>query len=423
MQPLANTRGERIAVVSGIRTPFVQKNTAFRDSYASDLGAMVANELLNRTPIERQWVEKFIFGQVIQQPDVPNLSREIALTLGMPRAQAYSLSSSCITGLQAVGNIVNGIVSHSISIGIAGGADSISNAPIGIKPKVGQLVRDIIKASSYKRKAMLIKRLSWQDFLPRQVSLSDPFTSHSLADVSERISQQFAISRQDLDEYSARSHRLASEAWEKGLLNQEVMIAHPTPYKSYVGQDNMISPQYGNASYYRELKPLNREKRAVTTNWNISEPADGAAAVLLMREGLVEELDLPVLGYIRSFAISGNEVWENMMAGATYATSLALHRSGLELNDIDLIDMHESSAAQVLTNMRLWESDKFARDHLHRERAIGSIDMNKFNVMGGSLAYGSPRAITSLRILIQNLHALNRQGGELALLPPVHSGD
>lgn len=414
-QRLVNARGERIAVVAGLRTPFVRRNSGFKECYATDLGVMVSNELLNRLPLERTVVEKFIFGQVIQQPDVPNLAREIALTLSMPHAQAYTLSSSCITGLQAVANVCNGIISGSISCGLAGGADSISNAPFSLKPKVIRTLRDMWRTSSYSRKWNLFKRLSRQDLKLQQVNLRDAMTGYSLGDISEQMAQNFDLSREQLDQYSALSHQRAELAWQQGLMSEQVMLSHPAPYRHYVVRDNMISEQV-NAEYYQRFKPLQAGQHNVVTPWSVSEPADGAAAVLLMREELVEQYQLKPLGYIRSFALTGNDVWNNMLLGATHAAAQALAWANMELKDIDLIDMHESSAAQILANLQLFESKQFAQQHLQRETALGSVDMDKFNVLGGSLAYGSPRAITSLRVLIQTLHQLQRQGGETALI-------
>ncbi|KAE9527446.1 acetyl-CoA C-acyltransferase [Testudinibacter aquarius] len=414
-QKLVNVRGERIAVVAGLRTPFVRRNSEFKECYATDLGIMVTNELLNRLPLAREVVEKFIFGQVIQQPDVPNLAREIALTLSMPHAQAYTLSSSCITGLQAVANVCNGIISGSISCGLAGGADSISNAPISLKPKVSRTLRDILRTSSYSKKFNLFKRLSWDDVKLQQVNLRDALTGYSLGDISEQMAQNFDLSREQLDQYTALSHQRAEQAWQQGMMSEQVMLSHPAPYKHYVTRDNMISTQT-TADYYQRFKPLQSGQHKTVTAWSVSEPADGAAAVLLMREELVEQYGLQPLGYIRSFALTGNDVWNNMLLGATAASAKALAWAQMELGDIDLIEMHESSAAQVLANLKLFESRQFAQSHLQRDQALGSIDMDKFNINGGSLAYGSPRAITSLRVLIQALHQLQRQGGETALI-------
>lgn len=414
-QKLITAQGERIAVVAGLRTPFLRRNSGFKECYATDLGVMVTNELLNRLPLERPVVEKFIFGQVIQQPDVPNLAREIALTLSMPHAQAYTLSSSCITGLQAVANVCNGIISGSISCGLAGGADSISNAPVSLKPHVVRTIRDIFRTSSYSKKINFLKRLSWDDFKLRPVNLHDALTGYSLGDISEQMTQNFALSREQLDQYTARSHLLAQQAWQQGVMNEQVMLSYPAPYNHYITQDNMISERT-DAEYYQHFKPLQSGRYKTVSPWSVSEPADGAAAVLLMREGLAKQYELQPLGYIRSFAITGNDVWNNMLLGATYAAAKALNWANMELSDIDLIDMHESSAAQILSNLSLFESKAFAQKQLQRDQALGAVDMDKFNVAGGSLAYGSPRAITSLRVLIQTLHQLQRQNGTTALI-------
>ena len=153
-QKLHTTQGQRIAIVAGLRTPFNKQDTGFKQVFAADLGTMVTNELLNRFPVERSLIQQLIFGQVIQHPDVPNIAREIAVTLGLSHVQAYTISSSCVTGLQAVANVASSIVSGSILSGIAGGADSISNSSISLNPRMMQLFKDILKAGTWERKVV-----------------------------------------------------------------------------------------------------------------------------------------------------------------------------------------------------------------------------------------------------------------------------
>lgn len=414
-QRLMTGSGERIAIVAGLRTPFVKKGTDFKSCDATDLGIMVTNELLNRLPIERSLVDKFIFGQVIQQPDIPNLAREIAITLSMPNVQAYTLSSSCITGLQAVANICNGMSSGSISCGIAGGADSISNAPISLKPKIIQTVSDILKSTSYFTKLNLLKRLRWQDFKLQGVNLRDVTTNYSLVDISEQMAQNFALTREQLEQYTLSSHTKATQAWQSQHCHEYVMLSHPAPYTHYVERDNMIQSDIS-SSFYQQLKPIKSGAHHIVTEWTVSEPADGAAAVLLMRENLVKQQGLTPLGYIRSFALTGNDVWQNMLSGTSRATAKALQRANMKLSDIDVIEFHESSAAQVLANLQILGSKKLSYQYLASADAVGEVDMDKFNRFGGSLAYGSPRAITSLRILIQALYSLKQMNGQTALV-------
>lgn len=414
-QKLITAQGQRVAVVTGLRTPFNKQDTGFKQIFAADLGTMVTNELLNRFPVERRLIQQLIFGQVIQNPDVPNIAREIAVTLGLSHVQAYTVSSSCVTGLQAVANVASSIVSGSILAGIAGGADSISNSSISLNPRMLQVFKDILKAKNWERKFELLKQLSWRDLKPHGVNLRDYITQYSVADVSEQMARNFKISRREQDEFTANSHQKANMAWQDSLLKDEVMISFPSPYENVVVADNMIAASV-KPSRYETMKPLTDKKYGTVTAWNIAKACDGAGAVMLMREDIAKAEGLRPLGFIRSYAMTGNDVWENMLSGTTFASSLALRRAGVQLQDIDLIDMHESSAAQTLANLRLFEDDEFARTQLNRTAALGEVQPDKLNVLGGSLAYGNPRAVTSLRILIQTLFELKRRDKSLALV-------
>lgn len=414
-QHLATVMGERVAIVAGVRTPFAKRDTGFKDAYATDLGTMVTNELLNRTQIDRKQVDQLVFGQVIQQPDIPNLAREIALSLNMPHLQAYTLSSSCVSGLQAVVNVANNIVSGSISIGIAGGADSISNAPFSLSPLVIQKIKAIFKAVTLEQKYALFRQLSLKDLKPHGVNLKDYMTQLSVAEISEQMAQHFQISRAEQDEYARQSCEKAANAWRIGLLKEEVMPSFPRPYTDFVVSDS-LNASATRSQYYPAFSPLIAKEYATVTEANVPQPADGAGAVLLMREKLAKTLGMKPLGYIRSFAITGNDIWQNMFMGATVASSLALSRAKVALSDIDFIDIHESSASQMLANIQLFNSDQFAQQYLNRSQAIGEIDLGKLNHLGGSIAFGNARAVTSLRILIQSLHALRRNGGGLSLV-------
>lgn len=414
-QHLRTAKGERVAIVAGLRTPFARKDTGFKDAYANSLGTMVTNELLSRTAIDRKEIEQLVFGQVIQQPDIPNPSREIALALNMPHLQAYSLSSSCISGLQAIANIASSIVSGSITTGIAGGADSISNAPLSLSPRGVYQLKNIFKAQSWEEKYRRLRQFSWRDLKPHGVNLKDFMTRMSVAELSEQIAQKYHFSREEQDEYARQSNEKAMNAWKVGLFKEEVMQSCPRPYTDFVVSDTLIS-KASKAAYYERFRPLMNKPYATVTEANIPQPMDGAAAVLLMNEQRAKDLGYRPLGYIRSYSITGNDIWADMFAGATIASALALDRSGLTLQAMDMIDIHESSASQMLLNQRLFASNQFAKDHLNRTACLGEIDPAKLNAFGGSIAFGNPRAVTSLRTVIQSLHALKRRGGGVALV-------
>ncbi|WP_373817905.1 acetyl-CoA C-acyltransferase [Glaesserella sp.] len=414
-QNLLTAQGERVAIVAGLRTPFVHRDTGFKSSYATDLGTMVTNELLSRNAIDRKYVEQLVFGQVIQQPDIPNPSREIALSLNMPYLQAYTLSSSCLSGMQALVNVAGSIISGSISTGIAGGTDSISNAPFNISPRVIYKFKEIFKAPTLDEKYARFRRFSWRDLKPHGVNLKDYMTQLSVAEISEQMAQQHHISRNAQDEYARQSHIKAQDAWKIGLFKDEVIQSFPRPYTDFVVSDTLISAAT-RPTYYQRFSPLMNKSYATVTEANMPKAVDGAPAVLLMREQRAKELGLTPLGYIRSYAITGNDIWQNMFMGATIASSLALERANLSLKEMDFIDIHETSASQMLVNLELFASDTFAKNQLNRTACIGEIDPSKLNHLGGSIAFGNPRAATSLRILIQSLNALKRRGGGLSLI-------
>ena len=414
-QHLLTAQGDRIAIVSGLRTPFARRDTGFKDAYATSLGTMVTNELLSRLAIDRNEIEQLVFGQVIQQPDIPNPAREIALALNMPQLQTYSISSSCLSGLQAIVNVAGSILSGSISAGIAGGADSISNAPISLSPRVIYKFKSIFKAETLDVKFRRFRDFSWGDFKPHGVNLKDFTTQLSVAELSEQMAQDYNISRAEQDEYARFSNEKASNAWKLGLFKEEVMQSVPRPYTDFVVADTLINAAT-RPQYYQRFSPIMHKPYATVTEANIPQPVDGAAAVLLMNESRAKALGLEVLGYIRSYAITGNDIWHNMFAGATISSSIALERADLTLADMDFIDIHETSASQMLMNIRLFESDDFAKSQLNRTACLGKIELNKLNHLGGSIAFGNPRAVTSLRTVIQSLFALKRKGGGISLV-------
>lgn len=414
-QNLLTAQGERVAIVAGLRTPFVKKDGAFKASYATDLGTMVTNELLSRCAIDRQQLQQLVFGQVIQQPDIPNPSREIALALNMPYLQAYTLSSSCLSGLQALVNVTGSVVSGSISAGIAGGADSISNAPFSISPRVVHRLKSIFNAPTLEKKYQLFRQFSWRDLKPHGVNLKDYMSQLSVAEISEQMAQQHRINREQQDEYARQSCEKAMNAWKLGLLKEEVIQAFPRPYNDFAVCDSLNNNAV-KAEYYRQFSPLMAKDYATVTEANMPAVVDGAAAVLVMREKHAKALGLTPLGYIRSYAVTGNDIWQNMFMGAAMASHQALKRANVTLSEMDYVDIHETSAAQMLVTMQLFHSNDFAKNTLNDTACIGEIDPAKLNHLGGSIAFGNPRAATSLRILIQSLHALKRKGGGFSLV-------
>ncbi|MEZ9703758.1 3-ketoacyl-CoA thiolase [Vibrio breoganii] len=415
LQQLTTRQGDRVAVVAGLRTPFARQSTELKDVPALDLGKMVVSEMLARTEIDPSMIEQVVFGQVIQMPAAPNIAREIVLGTGMDiNTDAYSVTRACATSFQATANVVESIIAGNIEVGIAGGADSSSVLPIGVTKSLASNLLALSKARSLSQKLKIVSSFKMKDLMPVPPAVAEYSTGLSMGQTAEQMAKTHSISRQDQDALAHRSHAFAAEAWNEGKIRDEVMTAYPEPYKKWIDTDNNIRFD-STIEGYAKLRPAFDRQFGSVTAANATPLTDGAAAIMLMTESKAKALGLEILGYIRSYAFSATGVEKDMLMGPSYATPIALDRAGISLNDLTLIDMHEAFAAQALANMKMFASDKFAQEKLGRDKAIGEIDMDKFNVLGGSIAYGHPFAATGARMITQTLRELKRRGGGFGL--------
>ncbi|AMO47926.1 acetyl-CoA acyltransferase [Kosakonia oryzendophytica] len=420
--PLVTRQGDRIAIVSGLRTPFARQATVFHGVPAIDLGKMVVGEMLARSEIPPEVIEQLVFGQVVQMPEAPNIAREIVLGTGMSvHTDAYSVSRACATSFQAVANVTESLLAGTIRAGIAGGADSSSVLPIGVSKTLARTLVDANKARTLGQKLKLFSRLRLRDLLPVPPAVAEYSTGLRMGDTAEQMAKTYAITREQQDALAHRSHQLAAQAWSEGKLADEVMTAYAPPFREPVVQDNNVRAQSSLADYAK-LRPAFDRRHGTVTAANSTPLTDGAAAVILMTESRAKELGLTPLGYLRSYAFTAIAVQQDMLLGPAWATPLALERAGLTMADLTLLDMHEAFAAQTLSNLKLMASDRFAREVLGRSQATGEVDDSKFNVLGGSIAYGHPFAATGARMITQTLHELRRRGGGFGLVTACAAG-
>jgi acetyl-CoA acyltransferase len=414
--------GERIAIVSGLRTPFAKQATEFHGVSALDLGKLVVNELLIRAELDPALVELVVYGQVVQMPEAPNIAREIVLGTGMQvHTDAFSVTRACATSFQSVVSVAESMLAGVTQIAIAGGADSSSVLPIGVSKKLARALVDVNKAKTFGQKLAIFRRLGLKDLLPVPPAVAEYSTGLSMGDTAEQMAKSHGISRAAQDEMAHRSHTLAAAAWQAGKLAGEVMTAYVEPYSRYLKMDNNIRME-SKLDSYAKLKPVFDRVHGSVTAANSTPLTDGASAVLMMTEGRAKALGYTPLGYLRSYAFSAIGVHEDMLMGPSYATPIALDRAGMKLSDLTLIEMHEAFAAQALANIKMFGSRKFAEEKLGRSEAIGEIDMAKFNVNGGSLAYGHPFAATGTRLIVQTLNELKRRGGGIGLTTACAAG-
>lgn len=412
----------RIAIVGGLRTPFAKQSTAYRTVSALDLGKTVVAELLQRTGIDPHEIEQCVYGQVVPSLSAPNIAREIVLLTGMPKdIDAYSVSRACATSYQSTVSVAQAIGAGAIDCGLAGGADSASDVPIAVSKKLASALIDANRARTLKQRLAAFSGLSPKDFLPVPPALVEYTTGLTMGESAEVMAKENHISREAQDALAHRSHENAAAAWADGRFEDEVMTVYVAPDYEPIREDNLIRKD-GTLDGYARLRPAFDRKHGTITAGNSSPLTDGASALILMREDKAKAMGLSPLGYIRSYAFAALDPGGHMLMGPSYATPKALDRAGLKLGDLDLVDMHEAFAAQVLSNTKAFASKTFAKEKLGRAEAIGEVDMDELNVTGGSIAIGHPFAATGARQITQTLRELNRRGGELALVTACAAG-
>lgn len=415
--------GRRAAVIAGLRTPFVKAGTDFNDLSATDLGALVVNELVARSGLAPKEFDSVIFGQVIPSPTVTLIGREMVLRTQLPRSvQAHTVSRACATSIQAATDAADQIALGHSDCAIAGGAESVSDAPIFASRALAQTLVEVSRARTIGDRVRILSRLRPKDFTPTPPALKEPTTGLTMGESAEQMAQRNRISREAQDRVAYESHRRAALAWETGKLDGEVMhVAVPPRFDRVVARDNLVRKDT-TLEALAQLRPVFDRRYGTITAGNASPLTDGAAALVVMSEEKARALGLRPLGFIKAYAYAALDPRDQLLQGPAYAAPVALDRAGLALSDMDLVDMHEAFAAQVLSNLQAFASKDFAERELGRSKPLGEIDPARLNVNGGSIALGHPFAATGARMIMQTLRELDRRKGQHALLTVCAAG-
>jgi acetyl-CoA acyltransferase len=415
--------GRRAAIIAGVRTPFVKAGTDFKDLSAVDLGALVVNELVVRSGIPPAEFDSVVFGQVIPSPTVTLVGREMVLRTQLPRSvQAHTVARACATSIQTTTDAADQIRLGHSDLAISGGAESVSDAPIFASRSLAQILVDVSRAKSLPDRLKILGRLRPRDLAPVPPALKEPTTGLTMGESAEVMAQKNRISRAAQDELAMRSHARAAAAWDAGKLDGEVMhVAVPPRYEVVSARDNIVRKDT-TLEALSQLRPVFDRRYGTITAGNASPLTDGAAALVVASEEKAKALGLSPLGFVRSYAYAALDPRDQLLQGPAYAAPVALDRAGLTLRDMDLVDMHEAFAAQVLSNLQAFASPGFAREKLGRPEPLGEVDPARLNVNGGSIALGHPFAATGARMIVQTLRELGRRGGQFALLTVCAAG-
>jgi len=414
--------GRRVAIVAGVRTPFTKAGTAFKSLSAIELGKLCVAELLQRTNLDGNEVQTLVFGTVIPSVVEPNIAREVALLPLLPKGvNAYTVSRACASANQAITDAADQIALGHVDVAIAGGSESLSNIPILHAPGFADALVLASKAKSLPARLKALSRIRPKDLIPVTPAIAEPSTGETMGQSAEKMAKLNAVSREEQDHFALRSHRLAAAGTTDGRLTAEIMPVYVPPrFESVLTSDNGIRED---TSYEQlaALKPVFDRKYGSVTAGNSSPLTDGGACVLLMSEEKAKSLGYTPLGIIKSYAYAALDPGEQLLQAPVLAAPVALKRAGLTLKDIDLVEMHEAFAAQVLSNLRGFESKSWA-ERAGFSQPVGEVDRAKLNVMGGSIAIGHPFGATGARITTTLLNELRRRGGQFGLMTVCAAG-
>ncbi len=408
--------GRRAVVVGGLRTPFVKAFGPFTKLDTIALGVAATGALLRRFEVPRERIDSIVWGGVILPTTAANIAREIALDLGLPPSvEGMTCTRACASGLQAITLAAAAIERGEADIVIAGGSDSTSNAAITLPSKVTHTLAPLAfgKPSATDYLAALSQLLPISEILPQRPQIAERSTGEVMGESAERMASINGISRRAQDELAARSHHRAAAAIASGRFDSEV-----TPVALAGGQyqktDALVRADTS-VERLSKLSPVFAEGGTVTAG-NASPLTDGAAAVLLMSEDAARSLGLRPLAAFRSWSYVGVDPADQLLIGPAIAMPRALERAGMSLADIDIVDMHEAFAAQVLSVLQALGSRAFAEERLGRSEAVGDIDPESINLHGGSLAIGHPFGATGARMVTTIANELAAGTGATALL-------
>ena len=413
---------KKVVIIDGSRTPFLRSGTDYMDLLSYQLGGFAIKGLLNKTGIDPELVDGVVMGNVISNVKTPNVAREAALTAGIPNTvPCRTVSQACISANRAIGDACLEIMTGRSDIMIAGGIDHTSDSPIQFPRKMRKKLFHAQRLKTMGDNLKFVSTLRPSDFVPERPAVAEYTTDRVMGQDCDIMAASFGISRADQDAFAVRSHQLAAKAHEDGHLPEEMVEVSLPPKFKVINRDNGIR---GDSTLEKvaKLRPAFDRKFGTLTAANSSFLTDGASAVLLMSEDKAKELGLSPKAEVIDFEFTGQRLEDELLLGPTYASSALLKRNNLTFDDFDVIEFHEAFAGQILSNLKALASDDFAKENLGRDKAVGEVPMDKFNLWGGSLSIGHPFGATGGRLVTTTCNRLQKENGTYGLLAACAAG-
>lgn len=416
---LHDGQSRRVAVVGGVRIPFCRAHSVYANSSNQELMTASLQALVEKYDLKGQTLGDVALGAVIKHSRDWNLARECVIDSGLSlKTPGVDMQRACGTSIEAAIYIANKIALGQIDAGIAGGTDSVSDAPIVYPDNYRRLL-----LRSFRGRSMLQKILPWfglrpSHFKPELPGVTEPRTGLSMGESTEITAKLFEVERDHQDQLALASHVKAAAAYDAGFYEDLVV-----PYQD-VEEDNNIRRDT-TIEKLAKLKPVfDRGEDGTLTAGNSTPLTDGSATVLLASEEWAKLKQLPItayLSYCKTAAVNFiND--EGLLMAPAYAVSDMLKEANLDLQDFDFYEIHEAFAAQTIATLKAWQSEAFCRQKLGRNEAMGPIDLMKLNVKGGSIAIGHPFAATGARIIATMAKMLHEKGSGRGLISVCTAG-
>lgn len=403
----------RVAIIGANRIPFARSNGAYFKASNSDMLTAALNGLVERYQLQGQRLGEVVAGAVLKHSRDFNMTRECVLSTQLaPETPACDIQQACGTGLQAAFMVANKIALGQIEVGIAGGVDTTSDAPIAFGDGLRKALLELNIAKTAKARLQALAKINVKDLLDAPKN-GEPRTGMSMGDHQAITALEWGIAREAQDELTASSHQKMAKAYDEGFFDDLI-----TPFMG-LERDNNLRPD-SSVEKLAKLKPVFGKGDAATMTAGNSTPlTDGASAVLLASEEWAKANGHEILAYLsfsETAAVDFIGKKEGLLMAPAYAVPRMLDRAGLTLQDFDYYEIHEAFASQVLSTLKAWEDPQFCKERLGRDNTLGSIDRAKLNVKGSSLAAGHPFAATGGRILGTAAKLLNEKGSGRVLI-------
>ncbi len=408
---------KNIVIAGGVRTPFIKSWTLFDAIGAEQLGAWCLRELVERTGINPAVVDEVIVGCVGQPANAANIARVISLLGGIPKdKKAYTVHRNCASGFEAVTSAFEKITADQDQVVIAGGAESMSNIPLLFSKDAQNIFMKLGRAKTLLQKLQVMAQFRPKHFSPivgLALGLSDPVCGLNMGQTAEVLAKKFAISRKAQDEFALASNNKTIAAREK--LREEMMPVLLPPKFEIIVQDDNGPRENQTLEQLAKLKPAFEKLTGSVTAGNSSQITDGACMLIVTTEEKAKELGLEIMGRIAGYEYAG---WEPSEMGLSpvFAIERLMRRLNFDLKSVDLFEINEAFACQVLACLEASKSKSFAQQHLNRSEALGEIPMEKLNVNGGGIALGHPVGVSGARLILTALKELKRRNAKRALV-------